>query len=254
MTARDLSWLTARPIAHRGFHDRAAGILENTLSAAEAAIARGFSIELDLQASADGVPMVFHDFTLDRLTAETGRVSERTAADLEKIAITGGPDRIITFRTYLESVAGRAGLLVELKSDFSANDTLIAPVVEALSRYDGPIAVMSFDPRLIIALRKAAPQILRGITADETACDDDDWATLAIWQRLALRHILHAPWSRPDFVSYHVTALPMAGPFVLKHVFGTALLSWTVRTEVERQASARHADQMTFEGFDPDAV
>ena len=75
----DLGWLVARPIAHRGLHDIAAGVIENSASAAEAAIAGNFGIECDVQLSADGQAVVFHDFVLDRLTGEKGRVIERKA-------------------------------------------------------------------------------------------------------------------------------------------------------------------------------
>ncbi len=68
----ELDWLTARPIAHRGYHDRAQRRIENTLPAAEAAIAHNFAIECDLQATADGRVVVFHDDVLDRLTEPTG--------------------------------------------------------------------------------------------------------------------------------------------------------------------------------------
>ena len=65
MSAPD--WLTRIPIAHRGLHNASHGIVENTISAAQAAISKGYSIECDVQVSAEGVVMVFHDDTLDRL-------------------------------------------------------------------------------------------------------------------------------------------------------------------------------------------
>ena len=67
-------WLTARPIAHRGLHDAASGVIENTASAFRAAIAGGYGIECDLQISADGEAMVHHDDALGRLTDGTGRL------------------------------------------------------------------------------------------------------------------------------------------------------------------------------------
>ena len=51
-----LDWLIARPIAHRGLHDEARGIIENTPSAIAAAVAADYAIEIDLQVTADGVP------------------------------------------------------------------------------------------------------------------------------------------------------------------------------------------------------
>src|SRR4051794_25167219 len=105
MTAPD--WLVAHPIAHRGLHDPAKGVFENTLRAAEVAIAGGFAIECDVQDSADGDAVVFHDFTLDRLTAKRGAVRERTSRQLAEIAVGGKTDRIPTLRRFLEVIAGR---------------------------------------------------------------------------------------------------------------------------------------------------
>src|SRR5450432_3332158 len=79
----DLSWLTARPIAHRGLHKAAAGVIENTASAFKAAIAGNFGIETDLQISADGEAMVHHDDALGRLTDGNGRLAEMNAADIK---------------------------------------------------------------------------------------------------------------------------------------------------------------------------
>ena len=97
-----LDWLTARPIAHRGLHDAATGIIENTTSAFEGAIAGGYGIECDVRLSADGEAMVFHDSTLDRLTEASGAVADRTAADLKAIAFTASDDRMQTLGELLE--------------------------------------------------------------------------------------------------------------------------------------------------------
>ncbi len=76
------AWLTERPIAHRGLHDAAEGVIENTLAAAEAAIAAGFAIECDVQLSADEEVFVFHDETLDRLTDAEGALIDKSAAQI----------------------------------------------------------------------------------------------------------------------------------------------------------------------------
>ena len=78
------AWLTERPIAHRGLHDAARGVIENTLAAAEAAIAGGFAIECDIQLSADEEVLVFHDETLDRLTDAKGALIEMSAGAIRK--------------------------------------------------------------------------------------------------------------------------------------------------------------------------
>src|SRR5262245_28821237 len=104
------AWLTARPVAHRGYHDRDAGRIENTIPAAEAAIARGFAIECDLQLTKDDVAVVFHDDTLDRLTEAMGPVKTRTLTELKGIPLCGTEARIPTLDELLAVIGGRAPL------------------------------------------------------------------------------------------------------------------------------------------------
>jgi len=122
MSAPD--WLVARPIAHRGLHDAGAGLIENTLAAADAAIAAGFAIECDVQDTADGEAVVFHDFTLDRLTSQKGPVRERKAADLAGTAIRGAAEGIPTLAAFLGRIAGATPLVVEIKSRFDNDPRL----------------------------------------------------------------------------------------------------------------------------------
>ena len=129
------AWLVARPIAHRGLHDRAKGIVENTLSAAEAAIAEGFAIECDVQDTADGEAVVFHDHTLDRLTDQRGPVRDRVAADLTKLAVAASEDRIPTLPMFLDRIAGRVPVIVEIKTRFDGSMGLARRTAEIASRY-----------------------------------------------------------------------------------------------------------------------
>jgi glycerophosphoryl diester phosphodiesterase len=250
---RDLAWIRSRPIAHRGYHDAAAGRIENTLSAVRAAVERGFAIEVDLLNAKDEVPVVFHDDTLDRLTFETGRVDRFTAAELKEIPFRGTTDRIPTLADLLDAVAGRVGLVLELKSEFprQADDRLAARVAEVLAGYAGPVVLKSFDPEVVIACHRFMPDIPAGIVADRT--DDPDWRRLfGPIERFALRHLLHGFRSRPNFVSYCVGDLPAPGPWVARRLLGLPVMSWTVRTPEQRAHALKWADQIVFEGFDPD--
>ena len=146
-----LDWLTARPIAHRGLHDAAAGVIENTASAFTAAIAGGYGIETDLQISADGEAMVHHDDALGRLTEGSGRLADMTAAEIKAVRFKASADRILTLGELCDLVGGRATLLLELKSRFDGDLRLVQRAAEVLASYAGPVAVMSFDPALIEA-------------------------------------------------------------------------------------------------------
>lgn len=244
-----LDWLTARPVAHRGFHDRAAGRIENTLTAAEAAIARNFAIECDLQLTADENAVVFHDDTLDRLTKETGRVDRKSLAEVKAARLKDTDDRIPTLPELLEAIGGRVPLVVELKSHWNGDRRLERQVARTLGAYQGPLVVMSFDPDSVRAMRSLAPMLPRGLVADRFT--DSEYDGLSKPRRFALRHLLNAPLVGAGFIAYDVKSLPATAPLLLRHL-GLPLLTWTVRDKADRAIARRHADQMIFEGFDPE--
>lgn len=243
-------WLIARPVAHRGLHDRARGIIENMPGAMHAAIAGNFSIETDLQLSADGEAMVHHDDALGRLTEGAGALLTKTAAELQAVPFKDTPERMMTLGDLLALVDGRVGLVIEIKSHFDGDHRLVRRTAELLRTYRGPAAWMSFDPDQVTAMRAIAPEIPRGITA-QRSYDDGEWLTLTQAQRDGMLHLRHAFRTRPHFVSYWVKQLPAPAPWIARNIFGCALLTWTVRTPEQRAITERNADQMTFEGFVP---
>ena len=108
-----------RPIAHRGLHNAKAGVIENSMPAFSAAIAKGYGIELDLRPAADGTPMVFHDLKLSRLIDAKGLITDYAAKDLAKLSYKADPAaRLITFVELLEHVGGRVAILAEVKSEW----------------------------------------------------------------------------------------------------------------------------------------
>lgn len=250
----DLGFLVARPVAHRGFHDIKAGRIENTLTAVRAAVERRFSIEIDVQLTRDGEAVVFHDFTLDRLTSGTGRLDRKTLVEIKAAPFRACDDRIPTLAEFLETVAGRVAVVIEIKSEFGrpADLRLARRTVEVLKTYRGPHACMSFDPEMVVELGRLAPDMVRGIVADD-ARDADHYGALGPLARASLRHLLHIPRTRPHFIAYGVKHLPAPGPRLTRTILGKPLLTWTVRTPEDRAIAAKYADQMIFEGFDPEA-
>ncbi|HEY3893447.1 MAG TPA: glycerophosphodiester phosphodiesterase [Bradyrhizobium sp.] len=243
-------WLTARPVAHRGLHDRARGIVENMPGAVEAAIDGNFAIEVDLQLSADGEAMVHHDDELGRLTEGSGALLDMTAAELRAVQFMDTAERMMSLGELCALVGGRAPLLIEVKSHFDGDRKLVARMAELLASYRGPAAGMSFDPDQLLALRERMPELPRGIIA-QRSYDDDYWNRLTPAQRDSMLHLRHAFRTRPHFVAFSVDQLPAAAPWMARHLFGLPLLSWTVRTPEQRERAARYADQMIFEGFQP---
>lgn len=235
----DLSWLTARPIAHRGFHDMNKTRWENTLSAFEAAARRGYAIECDVHLSSDGVPVVVHDDDLKRLTGHDGFVWQRTAAELGALRVGGTADHVPTLREMLDLVDGRVPLVVELKGIPGRDQGLVARVGAMLKRYKGKAAIMSFDHWLLRDFAKDAPGIPGGLTAygRDNSLIEAHFAMLA--------HDI-------AFTSYAAGDLP--NPFVsfVRDRLRMPVITWTVHDQPAIDLTFKYADQMTFEGFEPE--
>jgi glycerophosphoryl diester phosphodiesterase len=243
---RDLGWLIARPIAHRGLHDAKKHVIENTRSAFAAAIDAHYAIECDLQISRDGEAVVFHDETLDRLMVSKGAVCDHTAAELTAMRFKSGSDHIQTLSELLTQVRGSVPLVIELKSLWNGNEALARRAVEVVKDHDGAFAFMSFDPKVVEKVRALAPDIVRGIVADKVTHPDYD--ILPAKERLRLREFKHIEDTQPDFISYHWRDLPYP-PVMQFRQSGRPVICWTIRS-AEEAATARHyADQVTFEGF-----
>lgn len=239
MAKRDpLRWLMARPIAHRGLHDLAGGRPENSLAAFAAAVKVRYAIECDLHFSSDGVPVVFHDDDLHRLTGEAGGVRDRTAAELQRLRLFDTQERVPTLDELLSQAAGRVPLVIELKHIAGRDAGFARAVVDRIRRYDGPAALMSFDPALLAELKDAAPNLPRGLIAE------GDW-------RRAGEHFAAMRRVEADFLSYAINDLPTPMPIFARRGLGIPLICWTVRSPAQLRKAKAWTDQITFEGFAP---
>jgi glycerophosphoryl diester phosphodiesterase len=242
----------ATPLAHRAYHDRNAGRPENSRGAFRAAIAEGFGIECDVQMSKDGVAMVFHDHVLDRLTAETGSVHDRTAAELATIRLRDCDEGIPTLAEMLALVAGRVPLLIEIKDQDRMMGPNVGPLEQAVARdlaaYQGPVAVMSFNPHSVAAFGTAAPGIPLGLTTMEY--QPPDWPGLAADQLDHLNAIRDYDRLGASFLSHEFTDLDRPRVADLK-AKGAVILCWTIRSPEAEAAARKIADNVTFETYDP---
>jgi glycerophosphoryl diester phosphodiesterase len=243
-------WLTARPVAHRGLHDAARGVIENMPGAVQAAVAGNFSIEVDIQLTADGEAMVHHDDALGRLTEGSGALLGKSAAELRAVKFKNTAERMMSLDDLLTLVAGRVPLVIEVKSHFDGDRKLVKRMADVLASYSGPVVGMSFDPDQVLALREIVPGLPRGIVAQRNY-DDDYWKKLTREQRDSMLYLRHGFRTEPHFVAFWVNQLPAPAPWIARNIFGCPLLAWTVRTPEQREWAARHADQMIFEGFVP---
>lgn len=241
----------SRPIAHRGLHDAASGVPENSMAAIRAAIEHGYGIEIDLQLTADAAAVVFHDYDLERLTDGVGRVRARTAKDLSTLRLKGSTETIPDFSEVLSLVNGQVPLLVEMKDQDGAlgEDVgkLEADVARALEEYSGPVAVMSFNPHSVSAMQTLAPDVPRGLVTEDFR--SEEWSATPE-RRAALSRIEDFDRVGACFISHDHRALDMPAVTALKQR-GIPVFCWTIRTPEEEARARRIADNVTFEGYFP---
>ena len=241
---------TERPIAHRAYHDEMAGRPENSLAAIRAALMANYAIEIDVQPSADGVPMVFHDYDLERLTGAAGHVSERMASELQHLTLIHGDEGVPTLAQVLDTVSGRVPILIEVKDQDGAMGPKVGPLERAVAQdlrgYRGPVAVMSFNPHSVAAMAEAAPEVARGLTT--SAYVPELWKGLPVAVCDRLRGIPDFDAVGASFISHEAPDLGRDRVAELK-ARGVPVLCWTIRSPKAEEVARRVADNVTFEGY-----
>lgn len=233
--------------AHRGLFDSEKA--ENSMSAFRAAKEAGFGIELDVHLSSDGRLVVFHDATLNRVCGVEGRVSEHTAEELAALSLSGTAEGIPTLASVLELIDGTVPLLIEIKQDSGVSGVGEA-LVKELQGYNGPFIIESFNPMALKAVRKLRPDYLLGILSMEYSKDERYKGKLlyTLLEKLMMNFL-----ARPDFISYDHKGYKVPSLRFLRKVFGTPLLTWTIKSQKEEEAAISHGfDTVIFEGYIPE--
>lgn len=225
--------------AHRGLYDNHRGIPENSLPAFRAAAGKGYGAELDVQLSADGHVVVFHDDTLDRICGVSGCVSDFHLADLRKMRLLGTNETIPLFTDALKVLQQGSGpLIVELKSG-RRNKELCEKTRDILLEYPGVFCIESFDPRIVRWFRKAAPDFFRG-QLSQPAADYGGLVTAPVACLMAGCRFSFL--NKPDFIAYKIGPRPERVLRMRRK--GVLLIAWTSRTP---EQDAGENDAVIFE-------
>ncbi len=240
----------SRPIAHRGYHGKKH--LENSIAAFEAAICKGFGIELDVQGLRNGCPVVFHDYSLDRLTNKTGKVNNLTFNELEHIFLKNG-ELLPTLEEILNLVNGKVPILLEIKDQQGLLGENIGELVEKsaclINSYKGALAVMSFNPFVVRELEKYSPLIPRGLVTDDFF--SKDWNFLNYEKREYLNRMTHSKEVKLDFISHNVEK-PESPQINLARNRNLPVICWTVRSKSQEKKARKIFDNITFENYLPE--
>lgn len=233
------------PVAHRGLWTPD-GAPENSLAAFQAACAGGYGIELDVQLTADGEAVVFHDERLERMTGHEGRLRDHTVAELGAMTLNGTDETIPTLADTLTMIGHRAMVFIELKTPFGEVGPLEKRVTDVLVDHNGPTAVIGFNPYSHAWFADHHPQILRGL--DSYGWNDDSARKLAPEMRKSLAALEQVELARPDFLALGLDMLPSAR-VDLYRAKGMPIVAWTVRSPDQWEGVRDHCDNLIFEGF-----
>lgn len=234
------SWLVEKYVAHRGLHDEESP--ENSLSAFEKAIQKGYVIELDVQQIADGTVVVFHDSSLSRLTGQDGYLKNLIQEDLSACYLGGTKETIPTLKQALDLIDGRTPIIIEIKNTLKVG-SLESATLEILKNYKGQFAIMSFNPYVLSWFKENAPEILRGQLSAFFKKDK-----LSIIKKVVLKKMLLNKVAQPNFIAYEAEHLPNR---YVRKFNNLPLLAWTVRSQEEYMRVVKYCDNIIFENFEP---
>ncbi len=233
--------------AHRGLHGN--GAAENSMTAFARAKAAGFGIELDVRLSKDGELVVFHDDNLSRVVGKEGKVIDFTADELAGFSLDGTEDGVPLFRDVLSFIDGAVPLLIEIKNDVGEGG-VAEKLIEVIDGYHGDFVVESFNPLALRTVKKARPDILRGILSTEYMKEPKYKGKLLyrLLQDLRMNFLM-----RPDFIAYEKNGHSVHNVRFIRRNFGTALFAWTIRSHEEEMMAISHGfDTVIFEGYVPE--
>ena len=242
-----MSGKLAHHYAHRGFHDKPA-VPENSMAAFEAAVSHGFPVEFDVHLISDGGLVVFHDEDLERETGVKGRIEDRTLSDLTKLRLEGTDETIPTFDEVLD-LFGHTGLplLIELKAAGGNHRALADKVCARLQKYTGEYVVESFDPRVLIEIRKIASDTAVGQLAQDFIRNREG---LPFYQAVILTNMMFNVKISPDFIAYRYEDINVrAAKSAIRRKVPTAV--WTIRNPADYRKAKEAGLVPIFEQFDP---
>lgn len=237
-STRDFPWLKQFDVAHRGLFRPGTLAEENTVASAKAAVDSGFALEIDVRMTADDIIVVFHDDSLERMTDGTGSVGMIGYERLTQYMVGNSGRPVPTLHDVLDAVDSEKPIYVEIKSSHTVDvQKLCAGVRRSFEGYPGPVAIMSFDPRVVHWFSNYMPHYARGLIIGREFL-------LGIRKRIAL-----SLWMRkctPDFLACDINLLPNTTCESWRKK-GKPVLTWTIRDTQMEQIGRQHADRLIFE-------
>ncbi|MBD5495876.1 MAG: glycerophosphodiester phosphodiesterase [Lachnospiraceae bacterium] len=233
--------------AHRGLHNNKTEAPENSMKAFRMAVDAGYGIELDVQLTKDGIPVIFHDFTLERMCGVSGKIEDMTYEQLHQLSLLDTEEKIPTLKEFLEMAAGKVPLIVELKIEWT--NLALCPVVDKmLSEYEGVYCIESFNPLALLWYRRNHREVMRGQLSTNFRLDG---SYKNIFYFL-LTHLLTNCITGPDFIAYNCQFKSEPGRRICRKLYRNLAVAWTVKSQKQLESLKEDFDLFIFDSFVPD--
>ena len=251
MTGRaDPAPFNTKFFAHRGLHDNKSGAPENSMPAFRKAVEKGYGIELDVQLSSDGVPVIFHDLDLARACGVQGLVRERTYEELQTLRLFGSEEKIPALKDFLEMVDGRVPLIVEFKSEDS-DLTLCRVIAPMLRAYKGAYCIESFNPLVLLWYRIHQPKVMRGQLSDGFIHIPKYRALNKAPITIPVQFLIPNFLSKPDFIAYNHMYEGNISRRICRNLYKAKAAAWTIKSQSELEEAKKSFDVFIFDSFVP---
>ena len=249
---RWLDEMKGRLYAHRGLHDNRGSAPENSLAAFAKAVENGYGIELDVQLSRDGIPVVFHDHLLKRAARDetgqpvNGAVSDYTLEELRRFHLFDSEEKIPLFSEVLSLVNGAVPIIVEIKAEMGSDcETLCQKADQLLSKYPGKYVVESFHPMAVLWYRRHRPEIIRGQLSDGFLRETGKLRYLPV------EYLLTNLRTRPDFIAYNWEYEANPSRRIAAKLFHCPSVAWTIQSQDTLNRMRKKFDLLIFDSFIP---
>ena len=251
MTGRaDPAPFNTKFFAHRGLHDNKSGAPENSMPAFRKAVEKGYGIELDVQLSSDGVPVIFHDLDLARACGVQGLVRERTYEELQTLRLFGSEEKIPALKDFLEMVDGRVPLIVEFKSEDS-DLTLCRVIAPMLRAYKGAYCIESFNPLVLLWYRIHQPKVMRGQLSDGFIHIPKYRTLMKAPLTVPVQFLIPNFLSKPDFIAYNHMYEGNISRRICRNLYKAKAAAWTIKSQSELEEAKKSFDVFIFDSFIP---
>ena len=246
---KDLKDFSGKYFAHRGLHNNK-DIPENSYSAFDLAVKHNYGIELDIHLTKDNVPVVFHDFTLERMCGVNFHIKDLTFDDLSKYTLKDSNEPIPTLENVLSLVDGKVPLIIEYKTG-KMDTNICEHVQEMLDYYCGPYCIESFNPLVLFWYKSNRPSIIRGQLSAKYLYNKENDNNHGFILNFLLQNLSFNFFTRPDFIAFDHETPNLLGFQISRRLYKTPSFAWTIRSNNKLKKAYNNFDAYIFEGFLP---